>query len=124
LLASEFTACSRLPAASFPRVTIAGVFQQNEVGRMAKQAAARTVDVEPIDRLEEKIKLLVSMLASLRAEQMKAADEHARLMQEIDSLRARLSAAESVNEEVTALREERDEVRSRVADMLQQLEAI
>jgi uncharacterized coiled-coil DUF342 family protein len=64
------------------------------------------------------------MLASLRAEQMKAADEHARLMQEIDSLRARLSAAESVNEEVTALREERDEVRSRVADMLQQLEAI
>ena len=91
---------------------------------MAKQAAARTVDVEPIDRLEEKIKLLVSMLASLRAEQTKAADEHARLMQEIDSLRARLSAAESVNEEVTALREERDEVRSRVADMLQQLEAI
>ena len=70
---------------------------------MAKQAAAHTVDVEPIDRLEEKIKLLVSMVASLRAEQAKAADENARLIQEIDSLRARLSAAEGVNEELASV---------------------
>lgn len=91
---------------------------------MTKQAVARTVDVEPIDRLEEKIKLLVSMVASLRAEQAKAADENARLIQEIDSLRVRLSDTESVNEEMAALREERDEIRSRVADMLRQLEAI
>ena len=91
---------------------------------MVKQAVARTVDIEPIDRLEEKIKLLINMVASLRAEQTKAADETARLIQEIDSLRARLSSAESVHEELAALRAERDEVRSRVADMLQQLEAI
>ncbi|HEY6362303.1 MAG TPA: cell division protein ZapB [Vicinamibacterales bacterium] len=91
---------------------------------MTKQAVARTVDVEPIDRLEEKIKLLVSMVASLRAEQAKAADENARLIQEIDSLRVRLSDTESVNEEMATLREERDEIRSRVADMLRQLEAI
>ena len=91
---------------------------------MAKQAVARTVDLEPIDRLEEKIKLLVGMVTTLRAEQSKAADENARLLQEIDVLRARLSDAESTTVELSALREERDEIRSRVAEMLQQLEAI
>ena len=48
---------------------------------MVKQAALRTVDFEPIDRLEEKIKLLVGMLARLRSEQARAADENARLAQ-------------------------------------------
>jgi regulator of replication initiation timing len=96
----------------------------SEVGRMAKQAVAHTVDVEPIDRLEEKIKLLVGMVTTLRAEQSRAADENARLLQEIDVLRARLSDAEGTSAELSALRDERDEIRSRVAEMLQQLEAI
>ena len=91
---------------------------------MAKQAVANAVDVEPIDRLEEKVKLLIGMISTLRAEQAKAADDNARLIQEIDTLRARLSDAERGNEEISTLREERDEIRSRVADMLQQLEAL
>jgi regulator of replication initiation timing len=91
---------------------------------MAKQAVAHAVDVEPIDRLEEKVKLLIGMISTLRAEHAKGADENARLIQEIDTLRARLSDSERVNEELTTLREERDEIRSRVADMLQQLEAL
>jgi regulator of replication initiation timing len=91
---------------------------------MVKQAVARTVDAEPIDRLEEKIKLLVGMVTTLREEQAKSADENARLLQEIDVLRARLSDAEGTNAELSALREERDEIRARVAEMLQQLEAI
>jgi hypothetical protein len=45
---------------------------------MAKQALARTVDLEPIDRLEEKIGLLVSMITQLRAEQAQALDANAR----------------------------------------------
>ena len=49
---------------------------------MAKQVAvARTTDLDPIDRLEEKIKLLVDVIGQLRAEQAKSADERARLMQ-------------------------------------------
>jgi regulator of replication initiation timing len=91
---------------------------------MVKPALARTVDAEPIDRLEEKIKLLVSMVTTLREEQSKSADENARLLQEIDVLRARLSDAEGTNAELSALRDERDEIRARVAEMLQQLEAI
>ena len=91
---------------------------------MAKQAVARTVDLEPIDRLEEKIKLLVSVVAQLRAEQATAQDENARLTQEVDSLRARLADAELASTELDALRDERELIRTRVADMLEQLETI
>ena len=89
---------------------------------MAKQAAVRTVDLEPIDRLEEKIKLLVGMVARLRSEQAKAADENMRLAQEINALRARLADSESVTSEIESLRGEREMIRSRVSDMLEQLE--
>ncbi len=89
-----------------------------------KQAVARTVDLEPIDRLEEKIKLLVNMVARLREEQARAADDRARLTQEIDALRARLADAEDANSELAALRDERNVIRDRVAEMLSQLETI
>jgi len=89
---------------------------------MAKQAALRTVDLEPIDRLEEKIKLLVSIITRLRADQSKAADENARLTQEIGDLRARLADSESATNEIAPLRDERELIRTRVGDMLEQLE--
>ena len=91
---------------------------------MAKQAVLARTDLEPIDRLEEKIKLLVGMVTQLRAEQERAADEHARLTREIDSLRAQLADAESVNTELTALRDEREIIRSRVSEMLSHLEGL
>ncbi len=91
---------------------------------MVKQAVARTVDLEPIDRLEEKVTVLVDTLTHLRAEQAKAMDENARLIQEIESLRARLTEAESAGAELATLRDERDVIRTRVADMLAQLDAI
>ena len=91
---------------------------------MAKPAVARTVDLEPIDRLEEKIKLLVSVVAQLRAEQAKAQDENARLTQELDSLRVQLADAELASTELGALRDERELIRTRVAEMLEQLETI
>ena len=89
---------------------------------MAKQAALRTVDLEPIDRLEEKLKLLVAMVTRLRAEQAKAADDNARLTQEIATLRARLADSEGASNEMETLRGERELIRTRVSDMLEQLE--
>jgi regulator of replication initiation timing len=94
---------------------------------MVKQAAAAalpTTELDPIDRLEEKVKRLVDVIAQLRAEQARSADEHARLAEEIASLRARLADADAAGGELTALRQERDIVRARVAEMLEQLEAI
>lgn len=91
---------------------------------MAKQAVARAVDVEPIDRLEEKIKLLVNLVAGLRSDQRRAAEDNARLTAEVESLRARVAEAEGTNADLSALRDEREVIRTRVADMLQQLEGI
>jgi len=91
---------------------------------MAKQAVASTTDLEPIDRLEEKIKLLVQMVTRLRGEQARAAEENGRLVQEIDALRTRLSDAHGAEAELDAMRGERDAIRARVAEMLSQLESI
>jgi regulator of replication initiation timing len=89
---------------------------------MAKTAVANTVDLEPIDRLEEKVTLLVSLVGRLRADQARAIEDNARLTQEIDVLRARLADADGSTAELAALRDERDVIRTRVGEMLQQLE--
>jgi regulator of replication initiation timing len=92
---------------------------------MAKQAvAASSVDLEPIERLEEKITRLVSMVSQLRADQARALDENARLTRELDTFRARLADADTASVELLALRDERELIRARVSEMLQQLEAI
>ena len=91
---------------------------------MAKQATVTTANVDPIDRLEEKINLLVQMVTRLRGEQAQAAEEHARLVQENETLRGRLGSAEGAHQELETLRGERDAIRGRVSDMLSQLESI
>jgi regulator of replication initiation timing len=91
---------------------------------LAKAVATRAVDLEPIDRLEEKVKLLVGMIDRLRADNAKASDENSRLMRELDAARARVSDAESANADIAILREERDLIRSRVDDMLKQIESL
>jgi regulator of replication initiation timing len=82
------------------------------------------VEVEPIDRLEEKVKLLVAMMGRMREEQARATEENLRLAREIEGLRARLADSEGVRAELTSLREERDLVRGRVTEMLEELEGL
>ncbi len=83
-----------------------------------------TAGVEPIDRLEEKIKLLVNMVGRLKGEQARVAEENVRLQRELESLRTRVADAEGASADVSALREERDHIRTRVSEMLQQLDAL
>ena len=89
-----------------------------------RTGTGRTVDLEPIDRLEEKITLLIGMVTRLRSEQAKALEDNRRLTQELDTLRAQLSDAEAVSGELASLRGERDIIRTRVSEMLQQLEGL
>jgi regulator of replication initiation timing len=88
------------------------------------KAVTREVGVEPIDRLEEKVKLLVAMMGRMREEQARATEENLRLAREIESLRSRLADSEAVRAELSSLREERDVVRGRVSEMLEELEAL
>ena len=90
---------------------------------MAK-TATRSVELEPIDRLEAKLKLLVGMVDRMKAEQARAAEENQRLSRELESMRGRLAATETITSELSMLKEERDVIRTRVGEMLDQLEAL
>ena len=91
---------------------------------MAMATKTATPGLEPIDRLEEKIKLLVSTIVRLKGEQTRATEENARLKGEIEALKAKISSAESAGAEVSSLRQERDLIRTRVSEMLQQLDGL
>ena len=91
---------------------------------MGAKTATRSIDLEPIDRLEEKVKLLVGLVERMKADQTRAAEDNQRLVREVDTLRGRLAAGDTAASELTLLKEERDLIRTRVSDMLEQLEAI
>jgi regulator of replication initiation timing len=77
-----------------------------------------TVELQPIDRLEEKVKQLVSMIDSLRADRAKAQDDAARAQQEVAMLKARLADNAGASAEASTLREEREMIRTRVSQMI------
>jgi regulator of replication initiation timing len=87
---------------------------------MAK-VISRSLEFEPIDRLEEKVKLLVAMVDRLKA---RAGEENLRLSRELDAMRARIAEGDALAAELTSMRDERDTIRTRVSDMLVQLEAL
>jgi regulator of replication initiation timing len=88
------------------------------------QTKTTTPGLESIDRLEEKIKLLVNTIVRLKGEQTRAAEDNGRLKAEIEALKGRMSSAESAGAEVTTLREERDLIKTRVSEMLKQLDSL
>jgi regulator of replication initiation timing len=93
---------------------------------MAQMAQTKTATpgLESIDRLEEKIKLLVNTIGRIKGEQNRVAEENGRLKAEIEALKGRINSAESAGAEVTSLREERDLIKARVTDMLKQLDGL
>jgi FtsZ-binding cell division protein ZapB len=87
-------------------------------------AKATTVGIEPIDRLEEKIKLLVQTITRLKNEQSRLVEDNGRLQRDVEALQSRLADAEGAGVEVLSLREEREVIRTRVTEMLSQLDGL
>ncbi len=84
----------------------------------------RPVDTEALDRLEEKVKLLVALIGRLRSEQTRMSDELQRVTKELDAARAGLKEADGATAEAAALKEERDLIRARVSSLVEQLEGL
>ena len=82
----------------------------------------KTAGLESIDRLEEKIKLLVSTIARLKGEHTRLTEDNGRLQRELSALQERLGQAEQAGTEISALREERDLIRTRVGEILAELD--
>jgi regulator of replication initiation timing len=89
---------------------------------MAK--TAQTLELDAIERLEDKVRKLVAMVEQMRADHARLTAENKTLGDEAAALRKRLVDAEGASAELTTLRQERDEIRSRVSDMLTQIEAL
>ena len=87
-------------------------------------AKTRSPELEPFDRLEDKVKRLVALIERLRTEQTRAAEENQRLTGELDILQTKLADAQQTDSEVSTMREEREQIRTRVAGMLERLETI
>lgn len=84
----------------------------------------RGVDLEPIERLEEKVKRLVDAMASLKQEHTRVLEENRRLTREVDTLAGKLTEAEGTSQELSALRDERDQITQRVSSLLDQLDGL
>jgi chaperonin cofactor prefoldin len=84
----------------------------------------RPVDTESLDRLEEKVKLLVALVGRMRNEQAQLAEDYQKASTELESARARLQEAEGATAEIAALKDERDLIRARVGSLLEQIEGL
>jgi chromosome segregation ATPase len=76
--------------------------------------AFQSVDIETIGRLADKVNALVGLLDRTRAELAQTTEANDHLSEEVDRLRAQVEAADR----------EREQVRTRVSEMLTQLDAL
>jgi len=82
----------------------------------------RPVDTEALDRLEDKVRLLVALVGRMRSEQAQTADALQRATRELDEARIRLKEADGAGVEIVALKDERETIRTRVSSLLAQIE--
>ena len=85
---------------------------------------AQAVDQEPITRLAEKVKALIGMLDRTRAELARTTDDNARLTKDVEAMQAQLATTQNEGAELKTLLAEREEIQTRVSEILDQLEAI
>ena len=83
-----------------------------------------SLDLESIERLADKIQSLVQLLERTQNELNQTAADNGRLTTEIDELRNRLALLQRDSGEMDKLLEEREQIRTRVASMLEQLEGL
>jgi FtsZ-binding cell division protein ZapB len=86
--------------------------------------ASSAAGLEVIDRLEEKVRHLISAIERLRADHARLAADNQRLGQEYEAARVRLADAERLVGEAATWRDERELIRARVGEMLEQIENV
>ena len=97
-----------------------------------------SIDLEPIDQLADKVRSLITVLEQTRVDLDQTRSELERtvedntqlsrsidtLSSEVDSLQTQLASTHNEAESAKSLLEERDQIRTRVTEMLEQLEGL
>ena len=84
----------------------------------------KLADLEPLDRLEEKGKLLVAQVNKTRTEQEESKKENTRLQADLERLKALEAESSSNGNEIKTLLAERETIRTRVTDILARLKTL
>jgi FtsZ-binding cell division protein ZapB len=87
-------------------------------------AKTQVIGLEPLERLEQKVRLLVGLVETLKGDQARLTEDNRQLRAQVDDMKGRMAEAESAGSELASLREERDAVRTRVAEILEQLDGV
>ena len=84
----------------------------------------QSLDMDTLDRLAEKVSALVQMLEQTRNELADTSENNTRLSNELEALQARFSQSQQDDLEMQTLLDERDQIRARVTEILDQLESL
>ena len=84
----------------------------------------QSLDMDTLDRLAEKVSALVKMLEQTRNELADTTENNTRLSNELEALQARFAQSQQDGLEMQTLLDERDQIRARVTDILEQLESL
>ena len=87
-------------------------------------SATQPVDLKSIERLADKVNELIAVLENTRLELSQTVEKNTHLNKEVEQLKETLSGAEDTVTEVNKLLAEREAIRDRVGQMLQQLDEI
>ena len=84
----------------------------------------QSLDMATLDRLAEKISALVQMLGQTRNELADTSENNTRLSNELEALQARFAQSQQDGLEMQTLLDERDQIRARATEILDQLESL
>ena len=84
----------------------------------------QSLDMATLDRLAEKVSALVQMLEQTRNELADTSENNTRLSNELEALQARFAQSQQDGLEMQTLLDERDQIRARATEILDQLESL
>ncbi len=84
----------------------------------------RSLDMATLDRLAEKVSALVQLLEQTRNELAETSENNVRLSNEIEALQSQFAQSQDDGLEMQTLLDEREQIRARVTEILDQLESL
>ena len=84
----------------------------------------RSLDMATLDRLAEKVSALVPLLEQTRNELAETSENNVRLSNEIADLQSQFAQSQDDCLEMQTLLDEREQIRARVTEILDQLESL
>ncbi|RZP28534.1 hypothetical protein EVA25_03030 [bacterium] len=84
----------------------------------------QSLDMATLDRLAEKVSALVQLLEQTRNELAVTSENNVRLSNELEALQGQFAQSQDDGLEMQTLLDEREQIRARVTEILDQLESL